>query len=66
MHKAKTLTAQYLNGDKKIDYLHNRPQEDFIKIKNVTINNIKNLDVQIPLKKTFVQLQEFQEVGNHH
>ena len=50
MHKAKTLTAQYLNGDKKIDYVHNRPQEDFIGIKNVTINNIKNLDVQIPLK----------------
>ena len=50
MHKAKTLTAQYLNGDKKINYLHNRPQEEFIEIKNVTINNIKNLDVQIPLK----------------
>ena len=50
MHKAKTLTAKYLNGDKKIEYVHNRPQEDFIKIKNVTINNIENLDVQIPLK----------------
>ena len=50
MHKAKTLTAKYLNGDKKIEYMHNRPQEDFIKIKNVTINNIENLDVQIPLK----------------
>jgi excinuclease ABC subunit A len=50
MHKAKTLTAQYLNGDKKIEYVHNRPQEDFIKIQNVNINNIENLDVQIPLK----------------
>ncbi len=50
MNKAKTLTAQYLNGDKKIDYLHNRPQEDFIEIKNVNINNIKNLNVQIPLR----------------
>ena len=50
MHKAKTLTAKYLNGDKKIEYVHNRPQKDFIKIKNVTINNIENLDVQIPLK----------------
>lgn len=50
MNKAKTLTAQYVSGKKKIDYVHNRPQEDFIKIKNVTINNIKDLDVQIPLK----------------
>lgn len=50
MNKAKTLTAKYLNGDKKIDYVHNRPQEEFIKIENVNINNIKNLDVEIPLK----------------
>ncbi|PUE66271.1 excinuclease ABC subunit UvrA [Arcobacter lacus] len=50
MNKAKTLTAQYVTGAKKIDYVHNRPQEEFIEIKNVTINNIKNLDVQIPLK----------------
>jgi len=50
MHKAKTLTAQYLNGSKKIDYFYNRPQEEFIEIKNVTINNIKDLSVEIPLK----------------
>ena len=50
MKKAKTLTAQYLSGAKKIEYMHNRAQEQFIEIKNVTINNIKNLDVQIPLK----------------
>ncbi|MDK2061321.1 excinuclease ABC subunit UvrA [Aliarcobacter butzleri] len=50
MNKAKTLTAQYVNGAKKIDYVHNRPQEEFIEIKNVNINNIKNLNVQIPLK----------------
>ena len=50
MKKAKTLTAQYVTGKKKIDYLHNRPQEKFIEIKNVTINNIKNLDVKIPLQ----------------
>ncbi|EFU69457.1 excision endonuclease subunit UvrA [Aliarcobacter butzleri JV22] len=50
MNKAKTLTAQYVTGTKKIDYIHNRPQEEFIEIKNVNINNIKNLDVQIPLK----------------
>ncbi|CAM3451307.1 excinuclease ABC subunit UvrA [Arcobacter aquimarinus] len=50
MNKAKTLTAKYVTGTKKIDYVHNRPQEEFIEIKNVNINNIKDLDVQIPLK----------------
>ncbi|WP_428023136.1 excinuclease ABC subunit UvrA [Arcobacter sp.] len=50
MKKAKTLTAQYVTGKKKIDYVHNRPQERFIEIQNVNINNIKNLNVQIPLK----------------
>ena len=50
MNKAKTLTAKYVTGAKKIDYVHNRPQEEFIEIKNVTINNIKDLDVRIPLK----------------
>jgi len=50
MLKAKTLTAQYINGQKDINYIHNRPQEEFIEIKNVNINNIKNLDVTIPLK----------------
>ncbi len=50
MNRAKTLTAKYVTGAKKIDYVHNRPQEEFIEIKNVNINNIKDLDVQIPLK----------------
>jgi len=50
MHEAKTLTAQYLNGEKKIEYPHNRNQEDFIEIQNVNINNIKNLNVKIPLR----------------
>lgn len=50
MKKAKTLTALYVTEAKKIDYPNNRPQEDFIEIKNVNINNIKNLDVQIPLR----------------
>jgi excinuclease ABC subunit A len=50
MNKAKTLTAKYVTGAKKIDYVHNRPQEEFIEIKNVTINNIQDLDVKIPLK----------------
>jgi excinuclease ABC subunit A len=50
MKKAKTLTAKYVTGTKKIDYVHNRPQKEFIEMKNVTINNIKDLDVKIPLK----------------
>ncbi len=50
MNKAKTLTAKYVTGAKKIEYVHNRPQEEFIEMKNVTINNIKDLDVRIPLK----------------
>lgn len=50
MNKAKTLTAQYVSGKKKIDYVHNRPQEEFIKINNVNINNIENLSVELPLK----------------
>ncbi len=48
--KKKTLTAQYLNGTKEIKYYKRRPQEDFIEIKNVNLNNIVNLDAKIPLK----------------
>lgn len=46
-------TALYLNGTKKIE----RPkfelpkEKHFLEIKNVNINNIKNLSVQIPLKQ---------------
>ena len=47
--KSKTLTALYLNGTKQIKYYKRRPQDDFIKMKNVNINNISNLDVAIPL-----------------
>jgi excinuclease ABC subunit A len=47
--KAKTLTAQYLNGKKEISYPHDRAQEHWIEIKNVTLNNITNLDAKIPL-----------------
>ncbi|MCF6206765.1 MAG: excinuclease ABC subunit UvrA, partial [Sulfurovum sp.] len=47
--KAKTLTAQYLNGKKEISYPHDRPQKEWIEIKHVTLNNIENLDAKIPL-----------------
>lgn len=47
--KQNTLTAQYISGKKQISYPHNRPQEKFIEIQDININNIKNLSVKIPL-----------------
>ena len=49
LKKAKTLTSDYLYGRKKIEYFYRRKQDKFIEIKNVNLNNIKNLDVKIPL-----------------
>ena len=49
LKKAKTLTADYLYGRKKIDYFKGRKQKEWIEIKNVTLNNIQNLNVKIPL-----------------
>ncbi|MFA6789871.1 MAG: excinuclease ABC subunit UvrA, partial [Arcobacteraceae bacterium] len=54
MKKAKTLTAQYVTNKKVIDYYYARPQEEFIEVQDVTLNNIKNLSVQIPLKNLCV------------
>jgi excinuclease ABC subunit A len=48
--KSNTLTAQYLNGKKQIKYYKRRPQEEYIEMRNVNLNNIVNLDVKIPLK----------------
>ena len=50
MMRAKTLTAKYLFGVKNISYPHDKPQEDWIEIKNVTLNNISNISAKIPLK----------------
>ncbi|MBE0497715.1 MAG: excinuclease ABC subunit UvrA [Campylobacterales bacterium] len=50
MKKAKTLTADYLSGRKQIEYFFRRAQKEWIEIKNVTINNITDLSVKIPLK----------------
>lgn len=50
LKKANTLTADYITHRKKIEYFYRRPQEKFLEIKNVTVNNIKNLDVSIPLQ----------------
>ncbi len=49
LKKAKTLTADYLYGRKKIEYFYRRKQEKWIEIKNVTLNNINNLNAKIPL-----------------
>ncbi len=48
--RAKTLTADYLFGKRVIDYRAYRPQERWLEIRNVTLNNIVDLDVKIPLQ----------------
>jgi excinuclease ABC subunit A len=50
MEKAKTLTADYLSGRKMIEYFYRRPQENWLEINNVNINNIENLSTKIPLQ----------------
>jgi len=47
--KSNTQTAQYIKREKDINYAKNRPQNNWIEIKNVNIHNIKNLNVKIPL-----------------
>ncbi|MDO7253399.1 excinuclease ABC subunit UvrA [Helicobacter cappadocius] len=49
MLTSNTQTSQYINGKKTISYPHNRPQKKWLEIKNVTINNIKSLNLKIPL-----------------
>ncbi len=50
LKKSNTLTAKYLTGKKKIEFSYKREQKEWLEIKNVNINNIKNLDVKIPLR----------------
>ncbi|MDX1296000.1 MAG: excinuclease ABC subunit A, partial [Sulfurimonadaceae bacterium] len=49
LKKSKTLTADYLSGRKKIEYFYRRPQEQWIEVNNVTLNNIEDLSVRFPL-----------------
>ena len=50
LKKAKTLTADYLFGKKEISYQHaTRARDKWLEIKNVNLNNIKNLDAKFPL-----------------
>ena len=50
MKKSGTLTAKYLSGEKVINYKENRKQKNWIKLKNVSVNNILDLHVKIPLR----------------
>ena len=46
-----TLTAEYIKGEKTISYPHKRNIIQWLKIYNVNIHNIHNLDVSIPLSQ---------------
>ncbi len=50
MLESKTLTADFINRKKDILYRQNRPQKQWLTISNVSIHNIKNLNVKIPLE----------------
>ncbi len=51
----KSLTGQYLRGDVKVQIPEKRRKVDnatpFIKIKGITENNLKNINVEIPLRR---------------
>jgi excinuclease ABC subunit A len=49
LQNANTLTADYLTERKKIEYFYRREQQEWIHINNVSLNNIENLNVNIPL-----------------
>lgn len=49
MKQSDTLTADYLSGRKKIEYFYRREQKEWMAINNVTLNNINNLSIKIPL-----------------
>ncbi len=51
--KEKTLTAQYLNGEKKIEIPKTRRKGNgnFIELKGCTGNNLKNVSIKLPLGK---------------
>lgn len=48
--RAKTQTADYINGKKKINYYKGREQKDWLVVENVTINNLNNVSARFPLR----------------
>ncbi|WP_096020923.1 excinuclease ABC subunit UvrA [Campylobacter lanienae] len=46
---SQTQTAQYLNGQKEINYYKGRKQKKWLNLSGITINNISNLSVKFPL-----------------
>ena len=51
MLKADTLTAKYLNGELRIEVpAKRRNPKEFIRIKGARQNNLKNIDVDVPLE----------------
>lgn len=50
LYKSDTLTAKYLSGVRKINHAAFRPQKQWIGLSGVSINNLKDLHVKIPLQ----------------
>ncbi|MDR2153095.1 MAG: excinuclease ABC subunit UvrA [Helicobacteraceae bacterium] len=50
LKSANTATADYLYGRKLIDRAKDREQSDWLEIKNVTLNNLNDLSVRLPLR----------------
>ncbi len=50
LRESGTLTADYLSGKRVIDYQKNRKQKDWIELSSVSVNNIVDLHVKIPLR----------------
>ena len=52
----KSLTGEYLSGIKKVfdKNVVRKENTEMIKLKNVSTNNLKNIDIEIPLKKIVV------------
>ncbi|TQR31941.1 excinuclease ABC subunit A [Campylobacter sp. MIT 99-7217] len=48
--KSKSETALYMRGQKQISHQQNRKQEEWLELKNVSINNIKGLNAKFPLR----------------
>ena len=48
--KSGSETALYLTHKKNINHQQNRPQKDWLALKNVSVNNIVNLNAKFPLK----------------